>query len=1201
MPYSLRDVSIEMNGTGNEKMSMDAENVRQHLLADVHPAPVRLYPNLTPETGKNPILSATVISDNKVKLEWTGGHIYGAYQIRGRYKNFDGTWSNITSSETITNGIVYEFSQSAAIRNTMYGVFEIFIVLRFATLVGGMADFLPSNTITFTLRDWEFATTDKEPILYGADNTHDSDYPNWKTIGYRYDMQWLVLALWGKGIKSSEIGGSILRTDWATCDISVRRNITIYCDKTIGAVSKLSATSILNGEYYPPSPGLTIGLKISEVDFTFVFSGSIIGSETFAVKDQFKQNTAYVVNDTVDVDGSLYTCIRDCTNILPGNNVAWGKYWIYSERNPAVPLLIHGVHSAKSSKIINNGTIRGGGGGGGYGGNTVLWDAYYFPNWINKAYTIGATVTHLGELYYCKSPPVAAYFNGAFTYSVPLANGSTLYWQLYSENIYQFNRGSDGLQGGIAIKNDTIAYISIENNGIIHGGGNGGGGGRPNTIPIGSTTGFALGQMGTNGRDSAGGDGGKGAGSSLTENNPNINFKYKGDAGGLGSDNSLLAGEDGQGPENAYAFNGKGGAAFTGQAAWGYGRFTVIPGGKPYPPLLKLVPDAKQVTVNIIALNPLGGNTPAGYKIYCNNVYIGNTVSNSFIAPNLAPNSVYTFYAIAYNGVLESIKSSTYSVRTKLNIPIFNIINDGFTYNSFGVEIIVEDPADKYEVYINEVLVTTLAITGAATLKYLTGPTMDMSSTYYIKVKAFYSSVNESFLSPQQAVTTTYAAVPQRPYNLEVIQTERASAVLQWSGYALSYEITISGKPMVTTTVTNLPVNGLEFNTPYNITIVGINSIGRSPIFSANNIILIDVYLPELSVTAITSTTCVIGGNYPAEHSLQRYLAWYDINDNLTDEILITYTSGSVYAPPKTSQGRYELRVVGTNAVGKSVSTAMLPINLAPWTLTAAPRNLPDGYYYDDTWARLSTNALIASNPESALGRDITVTTSSNNYTTSSLPKPYVITLTSSLSNIKFTLVTNGIIKGTTVGNWLTRANYAMRVNSSCTVVIYNYGTICGRGGAGGQGGSSLYWNDYNGENGVDGGDAIFNENYDPPLIIYNYGTLACGGGGGAGGGGGGSDSKAIFGTTSYKRTTTHVVPSLYSGGNGTSGKARGGSNGTGGIGTRGGDGIGGYGSGAYSEFGSDPRESTGGTGGEKGLAVAENDATIYNFNTYYP
>jgi hypothetical protein len=77
----------------------------------------------------------------------------------------------------------------------------------------------------------------------------------------------------------------------------------------------------------------------------------------------------------------------------------------------------------------------------------------------------------------------------------------------------------------------------------------------------------------------------------------------------------------------------------------------------------------------------------------------------------------------------------------------------------------------------------------------------------------------------------------------------------------------------------------------------------------------------------------------------------------------------------------------------------------------------------------------------------------------------------------------------------------SMPIGSSIT--LYNYGTILGAGGNGGQGGresDAVCEGDMNGQAGGAGGDAIRTIN-GVPVKVFNYGIIRAGGGGGGGGG----------------------------------------------------------------------------------------------------
>ena len=95
---------------------------------------------------------------------------------------------------------------------------------------------------------------------------------------------------------------------------------------------------------------------------------------------------------------------------------------------------------------------------------------------------------------------------------------------------------------------------------------------------------------------------------------------------------------------------------------------------------------------------------------------------------------------------------------------------------------------------------------------------------------------------------------------------------------------------------------------------------------------------------------------------------------------------------------------------------------------------------------------------------------------------------------------------------------------ASASIIIYNYGTIVGKGGRGGNGGSvatSPCSITGNGSIGEDGGNAILSK-AGTNLKIYNYGIIGGGGGGGGGGGagngypnagGGGGSGAGLFNT----------------------------------------------------------------------------------------
>jgi hypothetical protein len=1211
MPYSISDVNVDLGRTTTATTSLNEPVVRDLLLADPYPAPVNLYPDLSPENNTPPVLSVNTITQNSCIFTWTGGETYGTYQLRGRWKDKDGYWVNIAAGNTLTKGAVFNFGYSGDLRNTMYGYYEVFIVIRFNGI-----DYLPSNTVNVQLLDWSFEDGFYPATPYGVGSTADANYPN-HSVTYRYDIRWFRLALRLKGVADSELGGSAPAT-YTNFSMSIHRNVTIYDSNNYNGNVVMTVLAG-NNNYLWEAPKLIIGIDVgSDHDFTFVYSGIANVDPSDYVLGHYETDTTYQPGDVVCMYSNLVMCIKTCTNIEPFNHASWSYYWDYPPTNPGRAIAFWNTHYARNSTFINNGTILGGGGGGGRGGETTITELYYNPSaFINQKYLKGDAVTHSGNIFVCVTDTVSAYFNGTFTWSTPVRSSHTTYWRFYALSTEKFSTGSDGLQGGPALYQGSgiSGGVKLMNNGTIFGGGNGGGGGGGGTVPMSYAVVYGFNGEGTFSStpvSPAGGDGGHGSFYNRAEVNPSVDFKYKGGMGGKGSINGLTAGENATGANHDYSGDGLGGGYIANN--WTEGSFNVLPGGKPLPPVLSIAAVSQNsITLGIAKQDPIGGNTPTGYYIYDSaNVQQGSTTNDTFTIAGLTSDTSYSYYVTAYN-TLVSASSSTIIGKTALILPTFTFGVDNKTYNSFTVIISKVTSAIYYEIYFNDVLRTTINDSGNSTTVYATGPTMGISSTTYVKVKA-YSGTNSSVLTPAQAWTTTYAAVPAVPTSFTYAETTNTTALLSWSGSGVSYKIAIKNQSNnavtnYTSNIMNITATSLDYGTLYEISIVAVNEIGDSIAYVIPNVMLVDVYLPTLSLSSVTSKTFTVSFGGPLSgHTHTLRLQSMDYYGNWETEIIGTYSSGSAFTPPNRSRGKYRLRIQVANSGGKVMATPYLDVQLSDWVISSSnstntPQNFSYGWYFNDAWIRNNTTALPASNAESTCLRSVTIN-SSGNYTTtvsSGTAKPLKIDIYDSIeSNTTLIFNNSGTIQGETLSTSrvFNQPENAIDIYCACKLILNNNGIIRGRGGSGGRGGSSIYRGDSSGENGGPGGDAIFTFTN---FILYNYGTLACGGGGGGGGGGNGSGS-SVWGGSSYARSTTYpTASSSDTGTSGTSGKAGGGAGGSGGDGANGAAGTGVYGT--YSSAG-DYRSiySPGGSGGAKGAAITGGGSvTLYNYGTYKP
>jgi hypothetical protein len=490
---------------------------------------------------------------------------------------------------------------------------------------------------------------------------------------------------------------------------------------------------------------------------------------------------------------------------------------------------------------------------------------------------------------------------------------------------------------------------------------------------------------------------------------------------------------------------------------------------------------------------------------------------------------------------------------------------------------------------------------------------MGISSTTYVTVKA-YSGTNSSVLTPPQAWTTTYAAVPAVPTSFTYAETNNTNALLSWSGSGVSYKIAVKNQSNnavtnYTSSIMNITATGLDYGTLYEISIVAVNEIGDSIAYVIPNVMLVDVYLPTLTLSSVTTKTFNVSFGGPMTgHTHTLMLQSMEYSGGWETEIIGAYASGSAFTPPNRSRGKYRLRIQVANSGGKVMATPYLDVQLSDWvisssTTTNTPQNMSNGWYFNDAWIRNNTTALAASNPESTCLRSVTIN-SSGSYTTtvsSGTAKPLKIDINSSIeSNTTLTFNNSGTIQGETLSTArvFNKPENAFDIYCACKLVINNNGTIRGRGGSGGRGGSSINRGDYDGEAGGPGGDAIYASTN---LTLNNYGTLACGGGGGGGGGGNGSGA-STWSSSTYARSTTYPTPSGSDvGTNGTSGKASGGGGGAGGTGANGAAGTGVYGT--YSRQGDNSGiYASGGAGGAKGSALTGGGSvTLNNYGTYYP
>jgi hypothetical protein len=170
--------------------------------------------------------------------------------------------------------------------------------------------------------------------------------------------------------------------------------------------------------------------------------------------------------------------------------------------------------------------------------------------------------------------------------------------------------------------------------------------------------------------------------------------------------------------------------------------------------------------------------------------------------------------------------------------------------------------------------------------------------------------------------------------------------------------------------------------------------------------------------------------------------------------------------------------------------------------------------------------------------------------------------------------------------------NSAFNANTmpaGASIKLYNYGTLLGGGGNGGQGGQEsdgVCSGDANGQAGGSGGHGILTSS-SVPVSVFNYGTIRAGGGGGGGGGrsccaaggGGGGGAGTPSGSGGAQNTTNCTSGFICGCGGstsspGSSGTASAGGNGGGGV-NRGSTGCTCTGSGAGS----------GGNGGAPGVA----------------
>jgi hypothetical protein len=194
-----------------------------------------------------------------------------------------------------------------------------------------------------------------------------------------------------------------------------------------------------------------------------------------------------------------------------------------------------------------------------------------------------------------------------------------------------------------------------------------------------------------------------------------------------------------------------------------------------------------------------------------------------------------------------------------------------------------------------------------------------------------------------------------------------------------------------------------------------------------------------------------------------------------------------------------------------------------------------------------------------------------------------------------------------TTGTYICGTAYsiALRTGSfpaGSNITLYNYGTILGSGGDGGNGGYVYAYNNISAGNGGNSGGTCFY--VESAITVYNYGTISGGGGGGGGGG-------AAYCTDAY---TFEVLGPGGGGGGGQGGALTGGNeSGVGGLGggtgsgyPNGGRGIGGtiYGSGSggagtnYNN-GNLAIGGTGGAGGSMGSNGAAGGSGYY-FSGFY-
>jgi hypothetical protein len=1187
MPYSINNVNVEMGKLATKMTGLDEADVRLHLLAEPHPAKVSLYPDFTPEHNIPIILTVTNVTESSCKISWTGGNSNANIQLRCDYKKFDGTFGLMQGNNSLINGQIVNFDNSAGFANTAYGYFEMYLVARFNDV-----DYLPSAKVVVQFSDWTFT---RDPTYYSEGSSYHSDYPNWKG-GFRYDNEWLWWSLHLKGMKASE-NGTLANADIRNIDVYLRRNMTIITSKNYQARSVYNANA-----------ALTIAFVLNNTSLIFKFEGIAEGYHQAAVK-LWMPDTAYSAGDVVHyaVADLQCTCIQThSSTIEPATSLNWGNYWSLGEaRNPSVPIEVNvqGVCT-----FINNGTIYGGSGSGGRGANVVVTDAIdYGARSPSIAYGPGAIVTYYKRVYLCIKQTVYTNYVGAYEYSKPQVNGgNNTYWLEYSPTNSVFSKGSAGTQGGIAIRNTAPNYIAYSSNGITSSGGNGGGGGGGGTIPTSRALIYGVGGRGSTGSRGLlgiGGNGGNGWNSSYVEVDPSVDGRYRGGIGGAGT-NGFNSGISGSGSNPYYAGDGVGGAVIAGIPNWAEGLFTVSSSGTPRIPTFTTVPTQSSIVFTMIPDDFVGLNTPSVYNLYDNNnTDMGSTTGTTFVLNGLYPDTPQTYYIIATNAG-GSARSLDQTITTLLPTPVVTLAaGNGYPYNSFDVNIVPVAAATSYEIYFNNELRATVLSAGV----YSTGANLTVNTLYSVKVKALTGS-NYSAFSTIVNRTTDNLVAPGLARTLEVSTPVNNSVVFSWlapntggtAEYYVAYAQLIGTSTILYGNATldgnvgaslSCTISGLVVGGNYKFYVEAWNYVGHSSTYAIALPIVMSK--PVISVSNITDRTFTVSFNQETSPTYDLYLGYEPINDGMTTPVLVAsaITSPYTHTPATTAKGKHQIYIKGSVA-NTSMTSDTQAVTLTDWTSFGQPRLVTSGCYaFDDSWVYQQIG-LPSYNPEANIRRNV-IATVRNGISAKTTSTAFALTIDffqrfpsdTYLFTIEMYDTFSGYDKaGGNTYPGVPRGAINVINNPVTTVNIRSGGILTGAGGQGGRGGGTIANGTSTGISGSPGGPVIEGMGPYSKAITFNVfpgGRYSVGSGGGGGGGGAGS-------------AASNLSPSgfQYQGNSGFLGQ---GSKGTLGRGSGGGEGgsVGGaYGATDYGEAGGAGQNGTygptrtglGGAGGAKGI-----------------